>query len=72
MADYVERSPTQLTNREDITSSLAERHEDIDVGLTWLAASLARHQGAAPDTLQADLTPPAGGSDDTALVVLRL
>lgn len=59
------------------TDGLIERrHEDIDVGLTRLTASLARHQGTDPDTLAdtllADLTPPAGGSDDTALVVLRL
>ncbi|MGW1848317.1 PP2C family protein-serine/threonine phosphatase [Streptomyces sp. NPDC001966] len=59
------------------TDGLIERrHEDIDVGLTRLSDSLARHQGTDPDTLAdtllADLTPPAGGSDDTALVVLRL
>ncbi|WP_327425479.1 PAS domain-containing protein (plasmid) [Streptomyces sp. NBC_01527] len=50
--------------------------KDIDAGLARLADSLTRHQGAEPETLAdallADLTPPAGVTDDTALVVLRL
>ena len=59
------------------TDGLIERrHEDIDTGLTRLADALTRHQGADPETfadaLLADLTPPAGVTDDTALVVLRL
>ncbi|OAH09924.1 phosphoserine phosphatase RsbP [Streptomyces jeddahensis] len=58
------------------TDGLIERRrEDIDVGLARLADSLTRHQGANPETLAdallADLTPPAGATDDTALVVLR-
>ncbi|MER8186948.1 SpoIIE family protein phosphatase [Kitasatospora sp. NPDC094015] len=59
------------------TDGLIERrHEDIDTGLDRLARSLARHRTADPDTLAdallADLIPPAGITDDTALVVLRL
>ncbi|MGW4101643.1 PP2C family protein-serine/threonine phosphatase [Streptomyces sp. NPDC004976] len=59
------------------TDGLIERrHEDIDSGLARLADSLTRHQGTDPETLAdallADLIPPAGSSDDTALVVLRL
>ncbi|MFI5635476.1 PP2C family protein-serine/threonine phosphatase [Streptomyces sp. NPDC051664] len=59
------------------TDGLIERrHEDIDAGLARLADSLTRHQGADPETLadalMADLIPPAGITDDTALVVLRL
>ncbi|MFJ9459717.1 PP2C family protein-serine/threonine phosphatase [Kitasatospora sp. NPDC101447] len=59
------------------TDGLIERrHEDIDTGLTRLARSLARHRHADPETLAdallADLVPPAGLTDDTALVVLRL
>ncbi|GLW73842.1 hypothetical protein Kpho02_61400 [Kitasatospora phosalacinea] len=59
------------------TDGLVERRrEDIDAGLDRLARSLARHRRAAPgplaDALLADLVPPAGLTDDTALVVLRL
>lgn len=59
------------------TDGLIERrHEDIDAGLTRLADSLTRHQGTDPETLAdallADLIPPAGATDDTAMVVVRL
>ncbi|WP_351237694.1 SpoIIE family protein phosphatase [Streptomyces sp. NPDC002133] len=59
------------------TDGLIERRrEDIDAGLTRLAASLTRHQDTDPETLAdallTDLMPPAGPTDDTALVVLRL
>ncbi|MFF4779059.1 PP2C family protein-serine/threonine phosphatase [Microtetraspora fusca] len=59
------------------TDGLIERRcEDIDVGETRLADALTRHQGAGPETLAdallADLIPPAGTTDDTALVILRL
>jgi hypothetical protein len=59
------------------TDGLIERRrEDIDTGLARLARSLARHQDADPDTLAdallADLLPPGGLTDDTALVILRL
>ncbi|MFD9408129.1 PP2C family protein-serine/threonine phosphatase [Streptomyces sp. NPDC059989] len=59
------------------TDGLVERRgEDIDTGLDRLARSLARHHTADPDTLAdallADLIPPAGITDDTALIVLRL
>jgi serine phosphatase RsbU (regulator of sigma subunit) len=59
------------------TDGLIERRrEDIDIGLARLADALARHQGADPealaDTLLADMTPPGGATDDTALVVVRL
>ncbi len=59
------------------TDGLIERrHEDIDVGLTRLADALVRHRKAAPealaDSLLADLLPPTGNSDDTALVIIRL
>ncbi|MEV4946882.1 SpoIIE family protein phosphatase [Streptomyces sp. NPDC053755] len=59
------------------TDGLVERrHEDIDTGLRRLADSLNRHRAADPDRLAdallADLIPPAGITDDTALVVLRL
>jgi serine phosphatase RsbU (regulator of sigma subunit) len=59
------------------TDGLVERRrEDIDTGLARLAASLARHRGAAPeplaDALLAELLPPGGATDDTALVVVRL
>ncbi|MFI8457033.1 PP2C family protein-serine/threonine phosphatase [Kitasatospora sp. NPDC085464] len=59
------------------TDGLIERRrEDIDTGLGRLARSLARHRHADPETLAdallADLVPPAGLTDDTALVVLRL
>ncbi|MEU3224772.1 PP2C family protein-serine/threonine phosphatase [Streptomyces microflavus] len=59
------------------TDGLIERrHEDIDVGLTRLADALVRHGKAAPealaDSLLADLLPPTGNTDDTALVIIRL
>ncbi|MEU8517660.1 SpoIIE family protein phosphatase [Kitasatospora sp. NPDC048722] len=59
------------------TDGLIERRrEDIDTGLDRLARSLARHRHADPDTLAdallTDLIPPAGLTDDTALIVLRL
>ncbi|UED84701.1 SpoIIE family protein phosphatase [Streptomyces profundus] len=59
------------------TDGLIERrHEDIDAGLARLAGSLTRHRDAGPeplaDALLADLIPPAGATDDTALVVLPL
>ncbi|MFF5789142.1 PP2C family protein-serine/threonine phosphatase [Streptomyces sp. NPDC012693] len=59
------------------TDGLVERrHEDIDTGLQRLADSAARHRAADPgdlaDALLADLIPPAGITDDTALVVVRL
>ncbi|WAL70184.1 SpoIIE family protein phosphatase [Kitasatospora sp. YST-16] len=59
------------------TDGLVERRrEDIDVGLGRLARSLARHRRAGPgplaDALLADLVPPTGLTDDTALVVLCL
>ncbi|MGY3676775.1 SpoIIE family protein phosphatase [Streptomyces sp. TE33382] len=59
------------------TDGLIERRrEDIDTGLLRLAGSLARHGTTDPDTLGdallADLIPPAGLTDDTALIVVRL
>lgn len=59
------------------TDGLIERRrEDIDVGLNRLAASLTRHRGTEPEALAGalldDLTPPAGATDDIALVVIRL
>ncbi|MFG3350290.1 PP2C family protein-serine/threonine phosphatase [Streptomyces sp. NPDC048018] len=59
------------------TDGLIERRtEDIDTGLGRLAASLSRHGRAGAeelaDALLADLLPPEGNTDDTALVVLRL
>ncbi|MEU6378823.1 SpoIIE family protein phosphatase [Streptomyces sp. NPDC046909] len=59
------------------TDGLVERRtEDIDAGLSRLAASLAAHCHAAPeelaDALLADLLPRPGNTDDTALIVLRL
>ncbi|GAA2113415.1 hypothetical protein GCM10009759_56990 [Kitasatospora saccharophila] len=71
-ADFAEGSVLVL-----YTDGLVERrHEDIDVGLDRLARSLSRHRRSAPgplaDALLADLVPPAGLTDDTALVVLRL
>ena len=59
------------------TDGLVERRtEDIDTGLARLADSLARHGRRDPedlaDALLADLVPPAGNTDDTALVVIRL
>lgn len=71
-ADFAEGSVLVL-----YTDGLVERRrEDIDVGLDRLARSLSRHRRSAPgqlaDALLADLVPPAGLTDDTALVVLRL
>jgi len=59
------------------TDGLIERRtEDIDRGLARLADSLAQHRHAEPeplaDALLADLLPPEGNTDDTALIVLRL
>ncbi len=59
------------------TDGLIERRdEDIDVGLDRLADSLTRHRQADPDALAdallADLLPPKGNTDDTALVIIRL
>ncbi|GAA3911311.1 hypothetical protein GCM10023084_74260 [Streptomyces lacrimifluminis] len=59
------------------TDGLIERRdEDIDTGLARLADSLTRHRKSAPETLAdallADLLPPTGTTDDTALIVLRL
>lgn len=59
------------------TDGLIERRrEDIDTGLARLADSLARHHGAAlenlADALLADLLPPGGATDDTALVIVGL
>ncbi|MEU6341583.1 SpoIIE family protein phosphatase [Streptomyces sp. NPDC046977] len=59
------------------TDGLIERRrEDIDTGLARLAGSLARYDAADPealaDALLADLAPPGGLTDDTALVVVRL
>ncbi|WP_331751955.1 SpoIIE family protein phosphatase [Streptomyces chartreusis] len=59
------------------TDGLIERRdEDIDVGLARLADSLVRHGRADPealaDALLADLLPPTGNTDDTALVIIRL
>jgi serine phosphatase RsbU (regulator of sigma subunit) len=59
------------------TDGLIERRrEDIDDGLARLAGSLARHQACSPDALAdallADLLPPGGATDDTALVIMRL
>lgn len=59
------------------TDGLIERRrEDIDVGLSRLASTLSRGPQSDPDTLAdtllAELIPPTGATDDTALVVLRL
>lgn len=59
------------------TDGLIERRrEDIDVGLERLATSLARVESSAPDVigdaLLVDLIPPAGLTDDTAVIVVRL
>ncbi|CAM5585051.1 PP2C family protein-serine/threonine phosphatase [Streptomyces aurantiogriseus] len=59
------------------TDGLIERRtEDIDTGLARLADALTRHRRSDPDALAdallADLLPPTGATDDTALIVLRL
>ncbi|MFF8375454.1 PP2C family protein-serine/threonine phosphatase [Streptomyces sp. NPDC015661] len=59
------------------TDGLVERRrEDIDTSLTRLADALTRHRAVPPeslaDILLAELTPPTGITDDTALVLLRL
>ncbi|MET9457992.1 SpoIIE family protein phosphatase [Streptomyces canus] len=59
------------------TDGLVERRtEDIDTGLARLADALTRHRRADPedlaDALLAELLPPTGNADDTALVVIRL
>jgi PAS domain S-box-containing protein len=59
------------------TDGLIERRtEDIDTGLARLADALTRHRRADPedlaDALLAELLPPTGNADDTALVVIRL
>ncbi|KPI33630.1 putative PAS/PAC sensor protein [Actinobacteria bacterium OV450] len=59
------------------TDGLIERRrEDIDVGLARLADSLVRHRTAAPehlaDAVLLELLPPAGATDDAALVIVRL
>ena len=59
------------------TDGLIERRrEDIDTGLQRLADCLARHGTADADTLAdtllAELIPPAGNTDDTALVIIHL
>ncbi|MFJ9009906.1 PP2C family protein-serine/threonine phosphatase [Streptomyces canus] len=59
------------------TDGLVERRtEDIDTGLARLSGTLTRHRHAAPedlaDALLAELLPPTGNADDTALVVIRL
>ncbi|MFJ8884498.1 PP2C family protein-serine/threonine phosphatase [Streptomyces sp. NPDC102402] len=59
------------------TDGLIERrHEDIDTGMNRLADCLGRHGEADAETLAdallAELIPPGGNTDDTALVVVRL
>lgn len=59
------------------TDGLVERRrEDIDTGLHRLADCLSRHRRADADTLAdtllAELIPPGGNTDDTALVVVSL
>ncbi|MFH8498829.1 PP2C family protein-serine/threonine phosphatase [Streptomyces coeruleorubidus] len=55
---------------------IERRDEDIDVGLARLADALVRHGQASPEVLAdavlADLLPPTGTTDDTALVIIRL
>ncbi|MFJ5712790.1 PP2C family protein-serine/threonine phosphatase [Streptomyces sp. NPDC093105] len=80
--DHVPRPQAQTTFTDGCvlllyTDGLVERrHEDIDTGLARLADSLTRHRTADPETLGdallADLIPPAGLTDDTALIVMRL
>ncbi|MFD5465659.1 PP2C family protein-serine/threonine phosphatase [Kitasatospora sp. NPDC127059] len=59
------------------TDGLVERRrEDIDTGLERLARVLTTNRSADPDaladTVLAELLPPGGATDDTALVVIRL
>lgn len=59
------------------TDGLIERRdEDIDAGLARLAGALVLHRRSDPETLAdallADLLPPTGNTDDTALVIIRL
>jgi PAS domain S-box-containing protein len=59
------------------TDGLIERRgEDIDVGLRRLCDSLERHHHLEceqmADAVLTDLIPPAGATDDTALVIVRL
>ncbi|EDY59760.2 MULTISPECIES: SpoIIE family protein phosphatase [Streptomyces] len=59
------------------TDGLIERRtEDIDTGLARLTDALTRHRHAGPeelaDALLAELLPPTGNADDTALVVIAL
>ncbi|MFJ9101908.1 PP2C family protein-serine/threonine phosphatase [Streptomyces sp. LUP47B] len=59
------------------TDGLIERRtEDIDTSLARLSGTLTHHRHAAPedlaDALLAELLPPTGNADDTALVVIRL
>ncbi len=80
--DHVDRPQAEISFADgDVlvlyTDGLIERrHEDIDAGLSRLADSLSRHRGADPETLAdavlADLFPPGGVTDDTALVIVRL
>ncbi|WP_149180975.1 SpoIIE family protein phosphatase [Streptomyces sp. TRM49041] len=55
---------------------IERRYEDIDTGLARLADALVRHGQADPealaDALLAELLPPTGNTDDTALVIIRL
>ncbi|MEV7379634.1 SpoIIE family protein phosphatase [Streptomyces lydicus] len=80
--EHVDRPEARVPFTDDAvlvlyTDGLIERRrEDIDVGLARLAGSLARHRGADAETLAdallAELLPPGGATDDTALVVIRL
>ncbi|MFI0216228.1 PP2C family protein-serine/threonine phosphatase [Streptomyces lydicus] len=80
--EHVDRPEARVSFTDDAvlvlyTDGLIERRrEDIDVGLARLAGSLARHRGADAETLAdallAELLPPGGATDDTALVVIRL
>ncbi|MEE4419448.1 PP2C family protein-serine/threonine phosphatase [Streptomyces bugieae] len=80
--EHVDRPEALVSFADDAvlvlyTDGLIERRrEDIDVGLARLAASLTRHRGAGAETLAdallAELLPPDGATDDTALVVIRL
>ncbi|MEU9167999.1 SpoIIE family protein phosphatase [Streptomyces sp. NPDC048420] len=59
------------------TDGLVERRrEDVDKGLARLADSLTRHRQDDPeqlaDAVLAELLPPGGATDDTALVIVRL